>query len=1117
MGTATIHNITAVYPQGYTFTAAAPVNTAEAGTAEKYSYELGTSLSGTLRDLANDHETGLFVIFCAALGMLLRRYSWEETVVVNIPFTGAGNGPVQVPLVLTGSAGSSMRECMEQARQSMMDSYRYTGEWSLLPASNITVTLEGAYGAAGPLTGMHVCIVRDGNAGFRLDIHYLPSVFSAAFVSRMAGHLGILLRNVPVPSVKAGAVNLLTAEEESWLQQQSTTKAFPQNISIPGVFEAQVKSAPAHTALLFENRCLTYEELSQAVVRLASQIRELHAIQENDIIGIYLPKSEEWIVAMLAAMSCGAAFLPLDPANPAMRTAHMIQDAGVKLLITHTELLLKMPAGDTPVLAVDMQAGVAAVAALPAVSNAALAYVIYTSGSTGVPRGVMVTHRQCLNTVFDHIDRFHITADDRILQFAAMSFDVAVCEILIALLSGATLVLPPERLVSEPDSLAAFMEEKKVSLAMFTPSYYKFYKPAQLKTLRAVITGGEMPSPNDILRSLPYFEYYNAYGPTECAICAAVYKADNSITAGRPVPIGRPLANTAIYLLDPQGKQVPVGCKGEICIAGEGTAAGYLAQPGLTAAQFTADPFRAGRRMYKTGDLGYMQEDGNIVFLGREDSQVKLNGMRISLEEINRVITAHPAVKAAYAYMKQPADAGSRLACAVLPDAEAAYTVNKLLKFRQEQPDLFNKRYHLPNGLTLFTVNNNEAALLYNEIFEEQLYFRHGIQLQPGDVVIDAGANIGMFSLFVTHACKGLQVYAFEPIPDVYDMLAANAQLYEQQIRTFNCGLSDEDSTVVFHYYPNNTALSGMYTDSSKEMLVRNSITASSAAEGITLAAAQLDLLVKEKTYSYQVQCPVKKLSTIMKEQGLQEIALLKIDVEHNESRILNAIEDEDWSKIRQIVMELHGNEAERRQMKDMLAGKGFCVQEVYPEDMDAIPLTMIYCVREKNVQHSTGAQLPLTGRYITDAAQLAAELRKHAAAYLSPVFIPADLYFISQLPLTANGKIDQEQLRVLENEWTQEAGITPPRNETEAALLELWQEVLQIREIGVTDNFFDKGGNSLRVIRLLDLLQKQYPGLLSASDLFDMPTIGQQAALINMKHTGHSRESAAAPEVFTL
>lgn len=440
---------------------------------------------------------------------------------------------------------------------------------------------------------------------------------------------------------------------------------------------AQVRRTPDAIAAVFGPRALTYRELAQQSDRVAAQLRARGATR-GTLIGIHLQRSLEMLVALLAVMKAGAAYVPLDPDFPADRLAHMVFDSGLTLVISQAALAAAAPSGGyrrvevEQLLADDAPTGIVDDAA-PAADGNDLIYVLYTSGSTGLPKGVALEHRNVVNFLLSMQLEPEVTSRDRLLAVTTLSFDIAGLELYLPLIAGATVVIADHDDVADGERLRALIDAQRVTVMQATPTTWRLLIEAGWQGSRAfkVLCGGET-LPRDLARELLQRcgQLWNLYGPTETAIWSAIFR----VTDGNaPVLIGRPIANTRIYVLDRSGRPVPTGIPGEIHIAGAGVARGYLNRPTLTTERFVCDPFSKadGGRMYRTGDLGRYLSDGNLEFRNRADNQVKIRGFRVELGEVETVMTAHPAVKQAIAKTFELRPGDTRLVAYILPHAHA--------------------------------------------------------------------------------------------------------------------------------------------------------------------------------------------------------------------------------------------------------------------------------------------------------------------------------------------------------------------------------------------------------------------------------------------------------------
>ncbi|WP_338911511.1 non-ribosomal peptide synthase/polyketide synthase [Mycetohabitans rhizoxinica] len=448
-------------------------------------------------------------------------------------------------------------------------------------------------------------------------------------------------------------LNLLPpAERETLLNTwNATATPYPAHQCIHQVFEEQVKRTPDAIALVDEDQALTYTKLNARANRLAHRLIEL-GVQPDTRVALCVARSPAMVVGLLAILKAGGAYVPLDPAYPSERLTHILADSAPELVIADAAgqaALGQAALASRTVL--DPNVLPERAATNPHVRellSSHLAYVIYTSGSTGTPKGVMVEHRSVVNLVQAQIDCFGIGPFSRILQFASLGFDVNTSETFIALNSGASLYLPPDTARHDRNELWRYLEKHAITYADIPPALLQAGDDLPyLSTPVTLILGGEAPSAT-LLRNLVRqgAVVFNAYGPTETTICSTVWRGLQGFN-GEVVPIGRPLANTRIYLLDAHGQPVPLGAVGELYIGGVGVARGYLNRPELTVERFVTDPFCdvENALMYKTGDLARYLPDGNLVFLGRNDHQIKIRGFRIEPGEIETRLREHPQVR----------------------------------------------------------------------------------------------------------------------------------------------------------------------------------------------------------------------------------------------------------------------------------------------------------------------------------------------------------------------------------------------------------------------------------------------------------------------------------------
>ncbi|WP_344096028.1 amino acid adenylation domain-containing protein, partial [Streptomyces stramineus] len=512
-------------------------------------------------------------------------------------------------------------------------------------------------------------------AGDRLNLRldYRADRFDRRTAQDIATRVRRLLESaVTEPAAPLGRVDLVGEEERALLLGEGDATAHPvPATTLPALFAAQAARTPGATAVVCEDTTLTYAELDERADRLAALLAERGAGPER-LVALALPRSADMVVALLGVLKSGAAYLPVDPGHPRDRVAFTLTDAAPLTVLTTADTAAVLDGLDVPLLVLDSEETRAALAApRPAAPAAALpshpAYAIYTSGSTGRPKGVLVEHRAVVNHMTWMAAEFPLGADDTVLARTALSFDASVWEIWLPLLTGATLCVAPAAVTRDPERLLAYAERHGVTTAQFVPSLLTVALRAEAAgrdlPLRRLFTGGEPLTPALAARAADQWgvSVHNLYGPTESTVQMATHTFDPAADTVT-VPIGRPVWNTRAYVLDTALRPAPVGVPGELYIAGDQLARGYLGRPGLTAGRFVADPFGApGARMYRTGDLVVRRTDGALDFVGRADDQVKVRGFRIELGEIEAVVAGHPQVADAAVVVREDIPGDQRI------------------------------------------------------------------------------------------------------------------------------------------------------------------------------------------------------------------------------------------------------------------------------------------------------------------------------------------------------------------------------------------------------------------------------------------------------------------------
>ncbi len=499
--------------------------------------------------------------------------------------------------------------------------------------------------------------------GLLCQIEYSTALFKAETIRKFLNRYQFLLESiVAMPKARLTDLRYFPKEEQQALSAQQNTDPMdpPPRVCLHHWLEEKADVYKDRVAVIFEDRQLTFAELNERANDLAEVLIQ-SGLKPGSIVGVGLVSPLDFVIAILAVLKAGGAFLPIDPDYPSERL-HLLKQAAQKIIgdavlqakleVTADELLLLDDLSNKPL----RPAGNPVVPLSPD----HLAYVLFTSGSTGKPKGVMVSHHAIVNHMHWMMRNFPLTPDDRVIQRTAFSFDASIWEIFAPLLEGAQLVLMPRSLRADSEALAALLTKEKITVLQVVPTLLKVLVDLSLlkgnRYLKRVFCGGEVlhtTLTQSFLQQFPV-ELINLYGPTETTI-DATYSLCQLGEENDPVPIGRPVSQMRVYVLDPYLNPVPAGVKGEIYLSGAGLARGYLHQPGMTAERFLPDPYSniPGSRMYRTGDLGKWLANGEVQYLGRTDNQVKLRGYRIELGEIETALTEHPHVKQAVVMLRE--------------------------------------------------------------------------------------------------------------------------------------------------------------------------------------------------------------------------------------------------------------------------------------------------------------------------------------------------------------------------------------------------------------------------------------------------------------------------------
>jgi amino acid adenylation domain-containing protein len=681
-------------------------------------------LTAGLKELSWRQGTTLYMTLLAGWAVLLARLSGQAEVVLGTSVANRGRAEIEgligffantLALRVDVSGSISVKELLKRVKEvalggqqnhnlpfeRVVDIVRPERSLTHNPLFQVSLawqnTPEGSMMLGGveakPLESLPyqpakfdlTLFMREANGTITGELEYATALFEPGTVRRYREYFHRLLEGMVAHEWEmVDRLGMLSESEREQIlyQWNETSVEFPSNKTVHELFAEQVEKTPRAVAVEYEGRQLTYRELNRQANQLAHYLQAL-GVKPEARVAICVERGLEMIVGLMAILKAGGAYVPLDPAYPQERLQYMLENSGPVALLTQAQVrerLGPLPAG-LPTLDLTDAVWSSQPESNPEAADlkpiaGQLAYVLYTSGSTGKPKGVMVSHQNLVSSTFAR--KLAYGELGRFLLLSSISFDSSVAGIFGSLLHGGTLIIAPDDLVHDPLRLNQEVQRLGVESLLCVPSLYRHFLEhpvgcEQKKQLSRVIVAGEVCPPDLVAKSeqqQPQVELFNEYGPTEGTVWASMHRCAHPL-GRQSVPIGRPIANTRVYILDARGEPVPIGVAGEMYIGGAGVARGYLNRNELTAEHFVPDPYaaQAGARMYKTGDIGRWLADGNLEFLGRNDDQVKIRGFRIELGEITAQLQEHPAVEEAVVIVREDTPEEKRLVAYYSPSA----------------------------------------------------------------------------------------------------------------------------------------------------------------------------------------------------------------------------------------------------------------------------------------------------------------------------------------------------------------------------------------------------------------------------------------------------------------
>ncbi|MFL6197929.1 MAG: amino acid adenylation domain-containing protein [Thermoanaerobaculia bacterium] len=1071
----------------------------------------------------------------------------------------------------------------------------------------------------------------------RLRFSYAADRFEPTTVARLNRHFTALLAALAgTPEAPLSDLTPWTEAERHQVacEWNDTEADFPRDRCIHRLFEEQAERRPEAVAVVCGDEGLTYAQLDGRADELAHHLRRL-GVGPEALVAICLERSLEMIVGLLAILKAGGAYLPLDPGDPPQRRAVLLADARATAILTRTGLADHLPANSgAPVLCLDALPERFSAASRENPSGGALAenlaYVLYTSGSTGEPKAVGVTHRSVVRLVRG-IGYADLGPAEVVLQLAPVAFDASTFEIWGCLLNGGRLAILPAQTPDLP-LLGQTLADEEVSTLWLTAGLFHLMvdeRLADLRPVRQLLAGGDVLSPphvEKVLRELPGCRLINGYGPTECTTFACCHPVSTPGAPGEPVPIGRPIANTRAYILDSLLRPLPIGVAGELYLGGEGLARGYLNRAELTAERFIPDPVsgRPGARLYRTGDRARSLPDGAIVFLGRDDGQIKIRGFRVELGEIEAALAEHPGVREAAVAAWEDEPGSKRLIAYVRPQTERRWTEVPAASLASDQVARWHELYEETFGRqgaaadagfnTFWWASSYSGQPIPGEEIEEWLAdTAEGILAWQPRSVLEIGCGSGLVLSRVAPQCSRYvatdfsqtaldqlgqrlggalpQVVLerrlagdFEGIaPGSLDAVVINSvcqylpgvdevvAVLERAVEAVAAGgfifVGDVRSLPLLDAFHVGVELHKAEDALPVEELRRRAWIGRWQENELAIAPAFFFALQRYVPRISQVEIRLKRGRAHNELTQFRYQAILHVETQERQDEEIRWL---DWRRERQSLADLRTllRESERpvglydianprvlgalaavrltaqrqgqttagqvRKAAADCGGRGLDPHDLWllaaesdrelelrcsGQEMDGSFIAIFG--RRFGVGGGAGRKAPLRlpdhlapvpgeaagaqpwSRYANDpllgalARRLVPELRAVLSARLPEYMVPSALVLLDSLPLTRNGKVDRRALPSPQRSRSlREGSFVAPRNVVEEVLAGIWSAALRVSPVGVYDNFFDLGGDSILSLRIaMRLCEAGFP--LEVRDLFQQQTIDGLARLL--------------------
>lgn len=1145
-----------------------------------------------LQHIADREGVSLYMLLLTLMNVLLSKYSGQTDIVIGSPIAGRNHPDLEdqigiylntLPIRTRFSGTDIFRELLLAVKENVLNAFehsiypfdrlledlRLSWDTSHSPLFDVALVLQNvAVQHHAKADGMEDILITPFEMDFAtsaidlrieftvyeeglgLVIDYNTDLFTARRIRRMMTHFEVLAAGIDdYMDMPVTDIDYIGQPEKIALFTNFGAAAATHTTaaSLDELFKQTVTAYPHEIALVSQEQRLSYSMLDREVDKLTHYLQHACQIGPGDYVGVHLEKTHFFIISILAISRSGGVYTPIDPNHPATRKEYILRNTGARILLTSSAFMFDFEYYEGHLMAIDLQLPSleTPVDPLPVVrADGSPAYVIYTSGSTGLPKGVIIDPGSILRRVLYCNSYLHITKDDVILQFAAQGFDASLYEIYMALIPGGRLVMPNEAAQKSIPKFLDLLQQEEVTVVTLPPAFLKILDRHSLYKVRSIISTGEAALLDDAIYYAGIKNYYNGYGPTEACIGASFYKVDprqkDYYRRIQGIPIGSPFADTRIYILDEAMHMTAIGNPGEIYVASFCLASGYLNDPDLSASKFLPNPFRDSDgypRLYRTGDLGRWNEDGQLEFIGRVDSQIQINGIRVEPNEVAAHLLKHPDLRrGAVAYL----EGRGLIACVerkkktrLWPDINVVNIFDDILYHAMGKDDIrigafagiFSK--YLP-GKTVLDVGTGKDALLArlavdsgaDKVYAVELNetaYRQALQLIEKD-------GLSSRIILIKGDIRDVQ------LPEQVDYLihdlsgniggAAGASVIIESARRF---LKDRNNVIPRRYLTHAAAFGLMedHLDFAFEEVPARYVRKIFEQTGYPFDLRicldkfeQKDILSERAPFEIidfrdpAAETRNHEITLSISKEGLFTGLILGLDVMMEEGAIVDNMKDGNTILPVYIPLFHPGIDVRpgdtvrmtiRRKLPDDGIHPDFHLEGRLERAEEEGP-AFVFCsagLAPGFRESSFYARLFGPEGEITIAPEFSPEtVRAHLRQRVPSYMVPQKVIVFDELPLNVNGKIDIRRITE-ELEEHQESAYIAPAPGPGQQLAGIWKVCLEIDRIGIHDNFFERGANSLRVIRALKLLDEAFPDTFQISDIFSYPTISAMLGLL--------------------